>query len=102
VEPCLLWFLFANIVAGGRAAKWLHGSFILFLGSVSYSFYLTHGLILFLLSRSIDHHTDFAKLSGGQFFCFVLGGYFLAVLFASVVFRWVEYPFLTDSRAARN
>jgi peptidoglycan/LPS O-acetylase OafA/YrhL len=101
-ESALLWLPFASIAAGGIFAKLLRGPITLFLGGISYSYYLIHGLILFLFSRAIDHQTAFAKLTGGQFFFFVFSSYFLSVAVASVIFRWVEYPFLSDSRAAKN
>ena len=95
----LLLFPFAMFAGGNTLFGLLTCRPARLLGLLSYSVYLLHNLVLFLVSRLVNHFTEIAALSERSYW--ILGAV-VAVLTASIsacTYRWIEYPYLgTSSR----
>lgn len=85
----LLCFIYGNSFFGlfkTRAA--------LLLGTISYSVYLMHGILLFLVLRSVDHITPVKDLAVSEFWGLILISALFTVVFSAITYRYVEHPFL--------
>lgn len=67
------------------------------LGLLSYSVYLLHNLVLFLVSRLVNHFTELAALSGSSYWIIGAAVAVLTVIIAACTYRWIEYPYLRPS-----
>ena len=67
------------------------------LGLLSYSIYLLHNLVLFLLSRLVNHFTELAGLSERSYWAMGAVVAVLTVMIAACTYRFIEYPYLRSS-----
>ena len=82
----LLFLFFAPIAAGQNFARLLMMKPLRLLGCVSYSLYLFHGIVLYVLGISIGFATNpWLTASAAVILIFIL---------SCLSYRWVEYPFL--------
>jgi peptidoglycan/LPS O-acetylase OafA/YrhL len=95
LRAVVLLFVFFVFVADGnslfgllrtRAAKML--------GLVSYSYYLLHGMVVFVAYRLVDTWVSVADLDGVQHWTVAAIAALFTVVLSSVTYRRVEYPFL--------
>ena len=71
------------------------------LGLLSYSVYLLHNLVLFLVSRLVNHFTELAALSEHSYWITGVVVAVLTVVIAACTYRWIEYPYLRGSSRTR-
>ena len=71
---------------------------LIYLGKISYSVYLIHGIVLYLISRWINIHIPFESISPIQFWIFVVISGFSTVWLSSLLFSRVEYPMMNGRR----
>lgn len=94
VERAMILFVFAGVVFGNTFGGILTSRPTLFLGRVSYSIYVLHGLVLFATGKAIVGWVGPHRISElGQ----LAVGFVQAVLVvaaAAASYRFVEYPFL--------
>ncbi len=67
------------------------------LGQVSYSIYLTHGIVLYLLFHAVDQYGWSAEWSDAGFAAFVAFAGILTILSSITTYRWIEQPFMHAS-----
>ena len=67
------------------------------LGLLSYSIYLLHSLVLFLLSRLVNHFTELAGLSERSYRAMGAVVAVLTVMIVACTYRFIEYPYLRSS-----
>jgi peptidoglycan/LPS O-acetylase OafA/YrhL len=69
-----------------------------FLGTISYSIYLLHGIILFVVFRVLNHFMSVAHLSHSDFW--VITGIIgvLVIFVCALSYRFIEHPFLATAK----
>lgn len=86
--------VFAAIVAGNNFFGLLVAQSTQVLGQLSYSIYLMHGLVLFVVQRCYAEHFFSSSTSFEQY---LLAGFvpaFIAVLVSFITYKFIERPFL--------
>lgn len=85
----LLCFIYGNSLFGllnTKAAR--------FLGTISYSVYLMHGIVLFTVLNLANAITPVANLTVWCFWGLILITALLTVLTSTITYRYIEHPFL--------
>jgi peptidoglycan/LPS O-acetylase OafA/YrhL len=69
------------------------------LGMLSYSIYLLHNWVLYLVSRCVNHYSSISYLPAHSYWMVGALVAMLTIACAALTYRFVEYPFLrTDNR----
>lgn len=76
-----------------RAARWL--------GTISYSVYLLHGIVLYIVMRRVHQLAPIGSLSDTAFWLVVAGAGLLTVLSSAITYSLIERPFI-QSRPAQT
>lgn len=71
------------------------------LGLLSYSVYLLHNFVLFLMSRLVNHFTDLGTFAERSHWIMGAVVTCLTVTIAACTYRYVEYPYLRSSSRAK-
>jgi peptidoglycan/LPS O-acetylase OafA/YrhL len=94
LQPGLLFLFFVFLVHGYSA----HGLFLSrpakLLGTVSYSLYLTHCIVLFTTMHAVDRLVPIATLDPVQYWMLAAFAGLATVVLSAVTYRYVEYPWL--------
>jgi len=72
----------------------LRNKLLTWIGTISYSLYLFHYLILALLQYAILHYEGGVQLSNSRDLSVTILAMGLSLLFAWVIYRWLETPFV--------
>ncbi len=64
------------------------------LGAVSYSIYLVHMLLYYVVLHSIDTFHAVSRFSDLSYWGFITGLAVLTVVVSAIAFRWLEFPFM--------
>jgi peptidoglycan/LPS O-acetylase OafA/YrhL len=96
-EFLLLGAVFVFIVAGNDFFGLLSSKAVLLLGTVSYSFYITHGIVLFVFSHLLNRLVPVRTLSPLQYWSMIGLVGIAAVCFSTLLYRTVEYRFMKRS-----
>jgi peptidoglycan/LPS O-acetylase OafA/YrhL len=98
-QSALLILPFAFIANGYSCHGFLNTSAVRHLGQISYSVYLFHGTFIYLgLTTFSATICPIPQLTAIQYWGFVMLLSILVVLFASLTYRFVEYPFIQGHR----
>lgn len=65
-----------------------------FLGTLSYSIYLIHGIVLYGVLNTIDYFHPIVSLNPVAYWSFITLAGILTIVVSSVTYRYVEYPFI--------
>jgi peptidoglycan/LPS O-acetylase OafA/YrhL len=95
----LLFITFVIIVQGNTFFGLLTNKAARLLGLLSYSIYLLHNWVLFLMARLINHYVPIAELSHAAYLMLGVGVICITVMLAALTYRFVEFPLLRASRA---
>lgn len=95
----MLFVVFFILAAGNSLFGLLVSAPARLLGATSYSLYLLHSPILFLVLYFVNRWTPIASLDALSYWSVVGLAGCLLVLAAALTFRWVEYPFMSQRRA---
>lgn len=82
---------FAGVLTS-RTARWL--------GTISYSVYLLHGIVLQWVMRNLAAHTPFEMLTPMAFWEFAMLAGVLTVMLSAITYQHIEKPFLNAPKAA--
>ena len=85
----LLAFIYGNTLLG-----LLRTRAMVFLGTISYSVYLIHGIVLFIVLHSANYFVKITTLNPWQFWTLILVSAILTVLVSAVTYRYIEHEFL--------
>lgn len=96
----MLFVLFFIVAAGNSLFGLLTSKPARLLGAMSYSIYLLHSPILFLLLYWVNLSISVSRLSALNYWALMSMAGIVLVLIAALSFRWVEYPFMTQRRIA--
>lgn len=64
------------------------------LGTISYSVYLLHGIVLMVVLRTVGKVINLAELPLPAYGCLVAATAVLVVVLCSITYRYIEHPFL--------
>ncbi len=86
--------VFMCFVYGTDLFGFLNSKVAKFLGTLSYSIYLIHGIVLFGVLNSVDYFVPITTLNPLVFwFIIAMAGLFTVVI-SAVTYRHIEYPFI--------
>lgn len=85
----LLLFIYGNSFFGLFKTK-----AALFLGTISYSVYLMHGIVLFTVLHLADTIIPIDQLATWSFWGLILVSALLTVLVSTITYKYIEHPFL--------
>jgi len=86
---------FVGAAQGGRGFGWLGRAPMVRLGKVSYSLYLLHNPVIYMVGLWLVGRAGIASAGLGPFALICAATSIAAVIFAMVVQHWVERPFMT-------
>jgi peptidoglycan/LPS O-acetylase OafA/YrhL len=89
-----LFIPFIFIVFGNDFFGLLSRRPLVFLGKISYSIYLTHGFLLFMITQLVNHWIPFQNLEPIEFWCVVFGAGTLTLFVSTALYKWVELPWM--------
>ena len=95
---CVIVF-FAFVAAGNDLFGLLSWRSLFQLGTVSYSFYLMHGIVLYLMSHGLDHRVRIVSLSPWRYWSFICVVAAVTVCLAKILHRHVELRFMSQRSA---
>ncbi len=95
-EAALLLPLFIAALQGGGMLKFLSWRPLRFLGQISYSIYLLHGAVLFLVSDTLIGRSVFSQLNDGAFFVVIWAIGCAVVVVSTATFLLIEKPMLIE------
>jgi peptidoglycan/LPS O-acetylase OafA/YrhL len=98
-EFFLLIVVFVFVVAGNDFLGLLSSPAVFLLGTVSYSFYITHGIVLFALSHLLNRWIQIRTLSPLQYWSLIGVVGVITVCFATLLYWTVERRFMKPSSA---
>ncbi|MEX3954880.1 acyltransferase family protein [Trinickia sp. EG282A] len=102
IGALLLFVPFVVLAAGNSFYGLLTFPAARVLGTLSYSFYLLHNWVLYLVSRLVNHFTPVSDLSAAQYWCVGCLAALITVGLSAFTFRFVEYPWIARLGKARN
>ncbi len=97
----LLFIAFLFVVDGNSLFGLLRTRAAQLFGTVSYSFYLLHCIVLFIAFRAVDGIYPVAQLTGAQHWMIAALAAALATLLSAFTYRRVEYPFIVAQPTPR-
>lgn len=73
-----------------------------FLGTISYSLYLLHGIVLFLTLSVVNHFHPIASMGTTEYWSYIFLAGLLTVLISAFTYQYVEYPFIQRIAKAKK
>lgn len=95
VPVAALFVFFLFIVHGNSLFGLLRSAPAKLPGLISYSFYLVHAIVVFVVARVTASFAPIDLLGASRYGLIAAAAAALAVLLASFTYRFVEYPFLS-------
>jgi peptidoglycan/LPS O-acetylase OafA/YrhL len=92
----LMFVFFLFVVDGNSLGGILRSAPAKLLGTVSYSIYLVHCIVVFVTMRVINGLVPIGELSGPQYWTCAALAALLAVGVSALTYRFVEYPFIAQ------
>lgn len=89
----LLGFVFLMVIYGNDFHGLLTCRPILYLGTISYSVYVLHGIVLYLAVQELNPSLHFVVFSPVRYWAYIGGVGIIVILIASLSYRYLERPF---------
>lgn len=96
----LLFLFFLFVVKDNSLFGLLSTSAARLLGTVSYSIYLLHCVVVFVIVAAANRFTPVSAMDGEMYAMLIVAASLLTVLLSTATYRYVEYPFLSKGVAA--
>ncbi len=93
-EPILLAPVFIAVAAGNSCFGVLTSRPMRSLGQISYSVYIFHGVLLYVLSTLLNQHMPIASMTPLKYWAAVIGISIIVVAFSMLTYCFIERPFL--------
>lgn len=87
-------FIFLSFVYGADIWGLLKTNVAKFLGTLSYSIYLIHGIVLYGVLNTYDYFRPITETTPNLFWGLIAIAGLLTVVVSSVTYRYIEYPFI--------
>jgi peptidoglycan/LPS O-acetylase OafA/YrhL len=98
IGAVLLFVPFSLFAAGNTLFGVLTRRSARLLGLLSYSIYLLHNWVLYLVSRCVNHYTPIADLTLSQYWAVSGAVALITVVLATITYRFVEHPRFQPSK----
>ena len=92
----LLFLFFLFVIHGNSLFGVLASRSVHLLGTISYSVYLTHSIVLFTVLRIANHYHPIIDMDPREYLAFAALAAVLTVLVSAITYRYVEHPFLSS------
>jgi peptidoglycan/LPS O-acetylase OafA/YrhL len=102
LEPALLFVFFIFVVHGYSAFGLFLSRPAKILGAISYSLYLTHCIVLFVVVGAADRLLGLESFGSTQYWLLVAAAAVATAVLSAVTFQYVEYPFLKPHSQPRR
>lgn len=66
-----------------------------FLGTISYSVYLLHGIVIYLVFKAVNDVVPLETIKPLAFWCIACCCGLVTIVVSAITYRWVEHPFLS-------
>ena len=86
--------VFLSFVYGADIFGLLKTHVAKFLGIMSYSIYLLHGIVLYTLLNSVDYFYPVTSLTAVQFWLLMIIAGFLTISVSTLTYRYIEHPMI--------
>jgi peptidoglycan/LPS O-acetylase OafA/YrhL len=93
--------VFLSFVYGADLFGLLKTQVAKFLGTISYSVYLIHSIILFAVLNSVDYFYPITSISPVFFWFLILVVGIITIFVSSLTYYYIEYPFIKRMKAGR-
>ncbi len=93
-QYCVTFLVLLVFIYGNTLCGLLRTRALVFLGTVSYSVYLMHGIVLFMVLNLANLFVKISALSAISFWMLILVAALLTVVISSVTYRYIEHEFL--------
>jgi peptidoglycan/LPS O-acetylase OafA/YrhL len=100
-ESALLVPIFLMIVSGNDFHGLLSSRAFSFLGTISYSVYLLHPIVLYVCTRAAGRVIDFRTVTPLAYWTLAAAIGMVVILVSSLSYRFIEYPAMAKPRQAR-
>lgn len=97
LEPPLLFTLFMIIAHGNGLFGLLTQPAAKYLGTVSYSIYLLHGIFLYVALQLLDRFTPVSHMNAAEYWLAITGIGTAIVIGCGLSYRFIEYPLLATT-----
>ena len=103
LAPVALLFVFFLFVVGGNSLFGLLASLpARLLGTISYSLYLTHCVVLYAFVLVINAYLPIGAMTFDQYWLVAAAAVAICVLISATTYRYVEHPFIAAKSATRE
>ena len=99
LESACLAPIFVMIIFGNDFFGMLTSRPIVYLGTISYSVYLLHGIVLFVVTRSVNRYINLGTASPLVYWAVIAAAGVIVILLASLSYGLLERPFLRKEPA---
>ncbi len=93
--------VFLSFVYGADLFGLLKTEMAKFLGTISYSIYLMHSIMLFAVFNSVDYFYPITSISPVLFWFLILISGIITIFISSLTYHYIEYPFIRRIRARK-
>ncbi len=95
----LMFVVFTAIAYDSRLFAFLRWRPAKFLGTISYSIYLMHAIVLFVVFRVVNRLAPVAEITPRAFWSITCFSGLMTLLCSAATYRFVEHPFLSTKRS---
>lgn len=99
LQYCITFFVFLSFLYGNTLWGLLKTPAAKLLGTMSYSIYLIHGIVLYIVLKGTNMLYPIELLSPFAFWSLMLFSALCIILISGLTYRYIEYPFLKKYRA---
>lgn len=99
LQYCITFFVFLSFLYGNTLWGLLKTPAAKLLGTMSYSIYLIHGIVLYIVLKGVNMIYPIVELSPLAFWAIMLISALCIILISGLTYRYIEYPFLKKYKA---
>ncbi len=94
--------IFLAFVYGADLFGFLKTNVAKFLGSISYSVYLIHGIVLYGVLNSFDYFRSIMTISPLMYWTLILISGLITIVISSITYHYIEYPFIKRIKSPKG
>lgn len=101
-QSIILFIFFVFVVSGNTLYGLLTNVQARFLGIISYSLYLFHSIVLYVIFHLLNTIHPISTISPGQFWLLMSFSGLLLISISALTYKYIEYPFIALPSAERK